>query len=370
VDVQAMARVHRIGQTKPVHVYRLITAATVEERIVARAEKKLYLDAVVTRPGEGPAAEAEEEDGAACFTAAELAADLVFGADALFRSEAGAAPSEAELDALCDRGAEGDARRAALAGMQAASAASRAAGLEVAPPPLASFLGPDGLRLRAEAKARVEAAREAPAWLAAKRARTTVTTVVDGFAVKRANMYDMVGGEPSIFASETAAGRAAGPRGGQLAGRDYRHSSCCQVCFEGGELYCCHLCPAAYHAACVGLSKRKLDAAAQWACPHHACGACGRKGSAAGGLLFRCEACEWAYCEDCLPAEVVDAGRIVDRCERFVRLGQEPPRQAVFIHCSQECAAFAAEGFGGYLEPEDGEADGGGGTGTPPPPAI
>jgi SWI/SNF-related matrix-associated actin-dependent regulator of chromatin subfamily A member 5 len=24
-DVQAMARVHRIGQTKPVHVYRLVT---------------------------------------------------------------------------------------------------------------------------------------------------------------------------------------------------------------------------------------------------------------------------------------------------------------------------------------------------------
>ena len=48
-DLQAMARVHRIGQTKPVHVYRLVTAGTVEERIVQRAEKKLYLDAMVNR---------------------------------------------------------------------------------------------------------------------------------------------------------------------------------------------------------------------------------------------------------------------------------------------------------------------------------
>ena len=36
VDIQAMARVHRIGQTKPVHIYRLVSAGTVEERIVQR----------------------------------------------------------------------------------------------------------------------------------------------------------------------------------------------------------------------------------------------------------------------------------------------------------------------------------------------
>lgn len=30
-DLQAMARVHRIGQTKPVHVYRLCTEGTIEE---------------------------------------------------------------------------------------------------------------------------------------------------------------------------------------------------------------------------------------------------------------------------------------------------------------------------------------------------
>ena len=37
VDTQAMARVHRIGQKKPVHVYRLITADSVEERMQQRA---------------------------------------------------------------------------------------------------------------------------------------------------------------------------------------------------------------------------------------------------------------------------------------------------------------------------------------------
>ena len=41
-----MARVHRIGQKKKVHIYRLVASGTVEERIVQRAEKKLYLDQV------------------------------------------------------------------------------------------------------------------------------------------------------------------------------------------------------------------------------------------------------------------------------------------------------------------------------------
>lgn len=44
-----MARVHRIGQTRPVHVYRFCTAGTVEERVQLRAEKKLFLDQMVNR---------------------------------------------------------------------------------------------------------------------------------------------------------------------------------------------------------------------------------------------------------------------------------------------------------------------------------
>jgi uncharacterized membrane protein YjjP (DUF1212 family) len=47
VDLQAMARVHRIGQKKRVAVYRLVTAGTVEQRMVQRAQKKLFLDRYV-----------------------------------------------------------------------------------------------------------------------------------------------------------------------------------------------------------------------------------------------------------------------------------------------------------------------------------
>ena len=46
-----MDRAHRIGQTKTVRVFRLITDNTVEERIIERAEMKLRLDDVVMQQG-------------------------------------------------------------------------------------------------------------------------------------------------------------------------------------------------------------------------------------------------------------------------------------------------------------------------------
>lgn len=49
VDLQAMDRAHRIGQGRPVNVYRLVTRGTVEEQVMALQRRKQGLaDAVVT----------------------------------------------------------------------------------------------------------------------------------------------------------------------------------------------------------------------------------------------------------------------------------------------------------------------------------
>ena len=40
MDLQAMDRAHRLGQTRPVTVYRLVCKGTVEERILKRASQK------------------------------------------------------------------------------------------------------------------------------------------------------------------------------------------------------------------------------------------------------------------------------------------------------------------------------------------
>lgn len=52
VDQQAMDRAHRLGQTKQVTVYRLITQGTIEERIQQKAQQKHEIQKVVIAGGE------------------------------------------------------------------------------------------------------------------------------------------------------------------------------------------------------------------------------------------------------------------------------------------------------------------------------
>ncbi|PVZ98980.1 hypothetical protein BB558_005013 [Smittium angustum] len=52
VDQQAMDRAHRLGQTKQVTVYRLITQGTIEERILERARQKDHIHKIVIAGGD------------------------------------------------------------------------------------------------------------------------------------------------------------------------------------------------------------------------------------------------------------------------------------------------------------------------------
>ncbi|KAG0339177.1 hypothetical protein BG004_006931 [Podila humilis] len=51
MDLQAQDRVHRIGQTKPVMIYRLVTANTFESKIIERAASKRKLEKLVIHKG-------------------------------------------------------------------------------------------------------------------------------------------------------------------------------------------------------------------------------------------------------------------------------------------------------------------------------
>ncbi|CAI0473484.1 unnamed protein product [Linum tenue] len=89
MDLQAMDRCHRIGQTKPVHVYRLATAQSVEGRILKRAFSKLKLEHVVIGKGQfhqertkgNTLANLEEEDILALLRNEETAEDKLIQTD-------------------------------------------------------------------------------------------------------------------------------------------------------------------------------------------------------------------------------------------------------------------------------------------------
>ncbi|TKY70376.1 ATP-dependent DNA helicase DDM1 [Spatholobus suberectus] len=101
MDLQAMDRCHRIGQTKPVHVYRLSTAQSVEGRMLKRAFSKLKLEHVVIEKGQFHQERAktvsldemEEEDVLALLREDETAEDKVIQTDI----------SDEDLEKLLDR---------------------------------------------------------------------------------------------------------------------------------------------------------------------------------------------------------------------------------------------------------------------------
>ncbi len=64
-------------------------------------------------------------------------------------------------------------------------------------------------------------------------------------------------------------------------------------------------------------------------------------------MLFRCEGCPHAYCEDHLPEAGVD---IVKECARFAAMGWRQTATACFVRCTPRCARL--------VEALNGEASG------------
>ncbi|XP_066278036.1 chromodomain-helicase-DNA-binding protein 1-like [Branchiostoma lanceolatum] len=80
-DLQAAARAHRIGQTRPVKIIRLIGRSTVEEIILKRAEAKLKLTNSVIEGGQLSGLNSVADNGT------QLSDILKFGLDRLFESD-------------------------------------------------------------------------------------------------------------------------------------------------------------------------------------------------------------------------------------------------------------------------------------------
>lgn len=96
-DLQAMDRAHRIGQTKTVKVFRFISEGTVEEKIVERADRKLFLDAAVIQ--QGRLAEKHSQ-----LSKNELMTMVKFGAENILHADDLEELSDEHIDALLERG--------------------------------------------------------------------------------------------------------------------------------------------------------------------------------------------------------------------------------------------------------------------------
>ena len=127
-DLQAQDRCHRIGQTKPVMVYRFITENTVEERLIARAEKKLFLDMMVNRQSHtGDFSEnnmsTSEQEELTKLSKDEMLSMLMFGASRIFKATEEQRDEDIEAILQRSKAKDGEAKQAKLKSLMAKRAA-------------------------------------------------------------------------------------------------------------------------------------------------------------------------------------------------------------------------------------------------------
>ncbi|KAK2823914.1 hypothetical protein Q5P01_021089 [Channa striata] len=103
-DLQAQDRCHRIGQTKPVVVYRLVTANTIDQKILERASAKRKLEQMVIHKNKFKGGRAELNQSKSCIDLDELM-DLLKarGTEKEVKASRGKVISDKDLEILLDR---------------------------------------------------------------------------------------------------------------------------------------------------------------------------------------------------------------------------------------------------------------------------
>ncbi|KAH8098631.1 helicase [Aureococcus anophagefferens] len=356
-DLQAMARVHRLGQTKPVHIYRLCSQGTAEERVLQRSQKKLFLSNMVNAAQQlGHDDAAVDDDDVGRLGGAEVLSMLRFGAASMFRGETNREPTDAELEGIIDRTRTGGAEETSgglVGGVEASAdtfdtseefvSTRELFGAEVKAPPRISHRD-----ISEQWKHVVDGRRERKQRI--KMVEGKGTGYGGAVPVLACNDYELEAGEASVFDRELKGANSDGAfavqkRAMVIAGRDYAHEAEPLCCFgtgkrTSGPVLECAFCPMVFHKACAargGYEDAGHLAAGKWRCPQHSCDVCARSTSAAGGLLFRCEACPATLCEDCLPEAATVVGEPPPR-----RRGVPQQSAACYIRCSPKCDAIMA----------------------------
>jgi SWI/SNF-related matrix-associated actin-dependent regulator of chromatin subfamily A member 5 len=347
VMLQAEARAHRIGQTKPVTTYKLCTSGTVEEQMLGRIQKKLYLSAKVTesmrnvheldsskkkgRPsGAGnadtPMLSATEimslvRRGAQAISHPELKADEVAGWDFdTMLQKCRDNPANA-LNAT-DTASKAEEEKKWLAEVEHVQT-RLFDGKKFAK----SYKHSDRLTLPETSRAD-------------RRVGKNTTVMVDGHVVSKESMncgdWEAV---PTYAGKDPRLADVKREKKPEINNQEH-----CQVCWDGGDLTLCSHCPRSYHYGCLDKDmKAQARGKLQFSCNQHQCAECLQKGTECGGMLYRCRWCERAYCDDDLDME--NSTLIGDALPEYQLLGFGPVIQAFYIECSN-CKAHYEENVG------------------------
>ena len=343
-------------------VYRLVTGETIEERILQRAEKKLYLDQMVNR-GDGL-----NDEKSSSLSTGELLATLRFGCNAIFgenKSNVNKLPTNTEIDMITDRNRSENFSAGTLIG----GITKTAKNFDVAESlkPTKSFNGVDFQIIKDNIMKKNR--DKIPSGLKAikdswknyvrndKRERKSRLLTLNGrgsgygsaVPVLASNNYDLLNGETSVFNRELKGRSGDYSITKKKRERKFGEQDFCQYCGQGGNMLVCPSCPICVHATCAGITTG-IPHSFFRRCSHHRCCKCGKNRTEAGGILFPCQSCPDSFCEDCLPQG--NGVRLLEKCDRFEALNYSNKKDC-YIHCSKACEDIARNEFGWELPREE-----------------
>jgi SWI/SNF-related matrix-associated actin-dependent regulator of chromatin subfamily A member 5 len=332
VTIQAEARAHRIGQTKKVTIYKLCSQGTVEEQMMGRIRKKLYLSAKITegmrnihteesvskkrkRQSINPAA----KDDAPQLTTASLQVLIRRGAQTLARPAVDAAEmllwdwptilmncKDKPLDALItDEEVDEQAWLNTMERVECAVFEGRKHHKEI------------DTKIKAEVLNRAD-----------RREGKNTTVMMNGFMINKESLLcadweavpTLAGKDPRLAEPKRAKRKAI------------EHQDYCQTCFDGGDVVVCGGCPRVYHIPCLDKDFRTKAQGMSFYCPQHQCHDCSAKTGDAGGLIYACRWCENGFCEDCL--DWSSTKLLGDRLPEYDILGFQYNGNAHYVECS------------------------------------
>ncbi|KAF5368290.1 hypothetical protein D9757_010533 [Collybiopsis confluens] len=344
-DLQAIARAHRIGQTKTVKVYRLICGGSVEDQMLDRLRRKLFLSVKIM--------------GADHLSSSGASADPAMGTSALLdilRKGSSALMTDDYMDLT-------KFIQAPISEILAMSKARE----EARDVKLERTLGDGGVsgdsgsdaRTRDLLKEAEEEERRLLSGVARVSCRLFEGRMLErggvskaGISGKKAEIRDIkeewmnlrkrvskekktviVDGMTFIMdPEEDAASRTnRGPEKSKAVKEEKEWQELCIVCEDGGTVFMCNHCPRVFHASCRGLSHSETLKSTFLSCHQHACWECRRGTTDAGGMLYRCRTCPQAYCEDCLPEPWEPLGETLPELEL---LNYRSSSSAYFINCA------------------------------------
>ncbi|RAR13985.1 iswi chromatin-remodeling complex atpase isw2 [Stemphylium lycopersici] len=350
ITLQAEARAHRIGQTEKVTIYKLCTQGTVEEQMMGRIRKKLYLSAKITESMqnihgkqiiESKGSHSVDEDMPQMDTS-QLMTLVRRGAQTLSHPEIDVKEMVSwDLEAMIEKCRDQSANMADAATHSEVDEDKWLSTMERVE--CAVFEGKRHQRhLEKGSKGDTSIANILPDITTHNDRRTNknTTVMVDGFAISKESMrcgdWEAV---PTMAGKDP---RLAEPV--REKRREFSHEDHCLECFEdaeAGHMVECKSCPRAYHYDCLDSHyKSKVKGFSGFYCSQHNCAECGKTTNDAGGLIFRCRWCPQGFCEDCLDwnkTKLID-----ENLPEFELLGEAAMPGGFYIKCPS-CVELAEE---------------------------